>query len=133
LGKGAVNPLGIPKELVITLAMTHWQKLTKENVEAVPPSIIGVFQLSRDGETIHFVGRSDENLRDEIAQHMADGYTHFQWVKLPWVKETYEMHCRLFHLAGGVKKLDNKDHPEPPNGKSWLCQMSVKPSAMCNL
>ena len=113
--------------------MTHWMTLTKRNLETVPPEVIGVFQLSRDGNTINYVGRSDLNLRDEIAHFLDKGYTHFQWVKLPWIKETYEMQCRLYHHAGGAAKLDNEDHPEPPQGKSWLCQMSVKPSAICNL
>lgn len=113
--------------------MTHWLSLTKENLNSVPQNILGVFQLSRDGATIHYVGRADDNLRDAIAPFLGGKYTHFQWVQLPWIKETYEMHCRLYHHAGGAEKLDNKDHPESPVGKSWLCQVSVQPAAMCDL
>lgn len=113
--------------------MTHWTEFNKHHLSEVPKAIIGVFQLSRDGQSIHYVGRSDENLHDELVKFLDKGYRFFQWQKLPWSRETYEMHCRLFHHGGGTKKLDNDEHPLPPSGNAWPCRMSYKPSALCDL
>jgi len=113
--------------------MTHWEAFTAENLKQVPPSILGVFQLSKHGENIDYVGRADENLRDSLAAMLGKGYTQFQWVHLPWVKETFEMHCRLHHHGGGLKRLDNLDHPYPPEGKLWPCPVSAQTPSMCEI
>ena len=114
--------------------MTHWEAFTAENVKKVPESILGVFQLSKDGdENISYVGRADDNLRDRLMEQLGKGYTHFQWVHLPWVKETFEMHCRLHHHGGGLKKLDNLDHPYPPEGKLWQCPVSSQTPSVCDI
>ncbi|NUM89414.1 MAG: hypothetical protein HUU37_09445 [Bdellovibrionales bacterium] len=113
--------------------MTHWIEFTKQRLSEVPPAILGVFQLSRDGETVHCVGRSDEDLHAELSKFLDSGYRFFQWQKLPWAKEAYEMQCRLFHHAGGAGKLDNSEHPFPPEGHAWACRMSYKPAAVCDL
>ena len=111
--------------------MTPWTAFTRENVQKVPDGLLGVFQLAKGEANIAFVGRADDNLRDCLMEMLDKGYSHFQWVQLPWVKETYEMHCRLYHHAGGRKKLDNVDHPYPPEGKLWPCHMSSTTPAMC--
>lgn len=113
--------------------MSPWTEFTRENVNNVPESVMGVFQLSRGESNIAYVGRADEDLRDEILKYLDKGYTHFQWVPLPWVRETYEMQCRLYHHAGGRKRLDNVDHPYPPEGKFWQCAVSAMPPAMCEV
>lgn len=113
--------------------MTHWEAFTEENVKQVPAAILGVFQLSKGNEKIAYVGRADVNLRDQLMAILDKGYTHFQWVHLPWVKETFEMHCRLHHHGGGLKTLDNLDHPYPPEGKLWRCPVSSETPSMCEL
>lgn len=113
--------------------MSPWIEFTDKNLEKVPSGVLGCFQLARGEPNIAFVGRADEDLRTQIAAHLGKGYTHFQWVQLPWVKETFEMHCRLYHHAGGRRRLDNTDHPYPPEGKSWLCPLSVQPATLCEL
>jgi len=111
--------------------MTHWTPYTQENVQKVPEGLLGVFQLSKGDGNIDFVGRADTNLRAGLLEMLDKGYKEFQWVQLPWVKETYEMHCRLYHHGGGRKKLDNVDHPYPPDGKPWMCAISSTTPAMC--
>ena len=107
---------------------------TKENVQtSVPESLLGVFQLSKGGQEIAYVGRADVNLRAGLLEMLDKGYSEFQWVQLPWVKETFEMQCRLYHHGGGRKKLDNIDHPYPPEGKFWQCAMSSSTPSMCEL
>lgn len=106
---------------------------TRENVQKVPEGLIGVFQLSKGEANISYVGRADVSLRDALNEMLDRGYSHFQWVQLPWVKETFEMHCRLFHHGGGSHKLDNVEHPYPPEGKLWRCTVSAETPSMCEL
>lgn len=113
--------------------MTPWTPLTKENVQNVPEGLIGVFQLSKGEANIAYVGRADTSLRDDLAGMLGKGYSYFQWVQLPWTKETFEMHCRLFHHGGGLRTLDNPEHPYPPEGKLWRCPVSTETPAMCDL
>lgn len=113
--------------------MTHWEKFTQENVNLVPEGILGVFQLARGEGNIAFVGRADRDLRASLESHLSAGYSHFQWVQLPWVKETFEMQCRLYHHAGGKRRLDNLDHPYPPEGRTHACTVSSLAPSLCEI
>jgi len=113
--------------------MTPWIELNEQNLAAIPDNILGVFQLSRNANDIIYVGRSDLNIKEALKEFIGKNYTHFQWTQVPWEKEAFEMNCRLFHHAGGMKKLDNADHPYPPEGKFWKCTLSSQPPAMCEL
>ncbi len=94
---------------------------------------MGVFQLSKGEANIAYVGRADANLREELAGLLDKGYSFFQWVQVPWTKEAFEMHCRLYHHGGGRQKLDNPDHPYPPEGKLSCCPVSAESPSMCSL
>lgn len=98
----------------------------------VPESLLGVFQLSRGEANIAFVGRADLDMRQSLLAMLDKGYTHFQWTQLPWTKETFEMNCRLYHHAGGRRRLDNSDHPYPPEGKFWSCTVSAVSPSICD-
>jgi hypothetical protein len=111
--------------------MTPWTPFTAENVDQIQDGFLGVFQLARGIDNIAFVGRADKDLKVSLREFLNKGYTHFQWVQLPWVKETFEMHCRLYHHGGGRHRLDNGDHPYPPEGKVWSCPLSSTPPALC--
>jgi hypothetical protein len=113
--------------------MSPWTEFTPDNLRSIPEGLLGVFQLSRGGVHINYVGRADADLRASLGEMLERGFTHFQWVQLPWVKETFEMQCRLYHYAGGAKKLDNVDHPYPPEGKLWRCPVSTLSPANCEL
>ena len=113
--------------------MTPWIPFTEENVRSsVPENVLGVFQLSKTGEKVNYVGRADEDLRTTLIPLLGKGYSHFQWVQVPWTKEGFEMHCRLYHHGGG-KTLDNDDHPYSPEGKQLLCPLSAQPTALCSV
>lgn len=131
--KRKLNPLGIPNDFCNKYGMTPWTIFNQQNVNLIPEGLLGVFQLARGEANIAYVGRADKDLRQEISEHLNQGYTHFQWVQLPWTKETYEMHCRLYHHAGGKRRLDNLDHPHPPEGKFGRCPVSSTTPAMCEL
>lgn len=113
--------------------MTPWTIYNQENVNQIPEGLLGVFQLARGEANIAYVGRADKDLRHALGEFLDKGYTHFQWVQLPWTKETFEMHCRLYHHAGGKRRLDNLDHPHPPHGHSARCAVSSTTPAMCEL
>ena len=113
--------------------MTPWTEYTQENVNLVPDEIIGVFQLAHEEGKIAFVGGTYTDLRQSLNTYLGKGYTHFQWVKLPWTREVFEMSCRLYHFGGGGRSLDNIDHPYPPEGKFWSCPVSTKSAATCEL
>lgn len=110
--------------------MTPWKEFTAENIESVPESL-GVFLLARGEGNISYVGRADQNLRTSMKSFLNAGYTHFQWVKVPWEKEAYEMQCRLYHHEGGRKKLDNKDHPISADPRHAMCSIACVPSGLC--
>ena len=74
--------------------MSPWTPFTRENVQKLPDGLIGVFQLAKEEAKIAYVGRADDNLRDRLMEMLDRGYTQFQWVQLPWTRETYEMQCR---------------------------------------
>jgi hypothetical protein len=112
--------------------MSPWTEFTQENVNRIPEGILGVYQLAKESNEIAYVGRADDDLRRRVQEKLNQGYTHFQWVQLPWVKETFEMHCRLYHHAGGRHELDNVDHPYPPEGKLWRCAMTTQSAANCD-
>lgn len=111
--------------------MSPWTDFTQENVNCIPERFLGVFQLAKDSSSIAYVGRADQDLRQSLTEMLNKGYSHFQWVQLPWVKETFEMHCRLYHYAGGRIKLDNADHPHVPEGKLGQCPVTTLNPAMC--
>lgn len=131
--KRKLNPLGIPNDFCNKYGMTPWTIFNQQNVNLIPEGLLGVFQLARGEANIAYVGRADRDLRQSVSEHLDQGYTHFQWVQLPWTKETYEMQCRLYHHAGGKRRLDNLDHPHPPEGKSNRCPISATTTAMCEL
>lgn len=110
--------------------MTPWKEFTSENIDTVPESL-GVFLLARGEGNISYVGRADQNLRESLRAFLNQGYSHFQWVKVPWLKEAFEMQCRLYHHEGGRKRLDNKEHPFTNDPHYSLCQIACVPVGMC--
>ncbi len=111
--------------------MNRWLEFTEKNIIHVPVGVLGVFQLARGENCVAYVGRADRSLRDVIQEQMSKGYTHFQWVLVPWTKEGFEMECRLYHSHGGRRHLDNKTHPLPPSGLAWPCEIHCGPVGAC--
>lgn len=92
-------------------------------ISAVPDEIKGNYILRRkEGgkDKITYVGRSDTNLRERLLQHLHDAftYTSFYWMKASSEKEAFEQECRDYHH---YKPIDNKYHPDRPEGTSYPC------------
>lgn len=112
--------------------MTPWLEYNEKNLNAIP-EVMGVYQLAHEPESIKYVGRANENLRLEIAGFRDKGYKYFQWVKVPWEKEGFEMHCRLYHHAKSMHNIDNAMHPEKAGDMTSLCPVSCKPVFRCEI
>ncbi len=81
----------------------------------------GVYLLSRDGKTAHYVGRSDVNLHARIKDHVGKGYTHFWYTYSTSAQDAFQSECHLYHDFGGATYLDNKIHPQRPANCNWRC------------
>jgi hypothetical protein len=56
------------------------------------------------------------------------GYTHFEFSYAPSAKAAFEGECCTYHDFGGsYGSLDNKRHPAPPEGVSWMCPAHGSP------
>lgn len=50
------------------------------------------------------------------------GYTHFEFCYSPSAESAFEGECCAYHDFGGTYgSLDNRRHPEPPEGVPWMC------------
>lgn len=56
-------------------------------------------------------------------QGATSAYTHFAFCYAPSALAAFERECRDYHALGGSDGLDNRRHPEPPDGSPWACPM----------
>lgn len=70
---------------------------------------------------VEYVGRSDSDLNGRIKHGIAKGYKEFKFSYASTVKEAFEKECRNYHDFGGKAKLDNRCHPDRPDGKDYDC------------
>ena len=100
-------------------------KLTSAEVDKnVRINSVGAYALGRtQGETFNlsYVGRSDSDLNGRLKQHIEE-YAEFKFNYFPSPKSAFEKECNLWHDFDGPKgQLDNKVHPDRPNGADWKC------------
>ena len=81
----------------------------------------GVYVHSRDGKAAHYVGRSDQDVRRRLLDHVGSGYRSFWFAYASTPKGAFEQECTLFHRNGGEAGLDNLVHPQRPAGSFWKC------------
>jgi hypothetical protein len=86
----------------------------------VHPGKLGVYALSRDGFTIAYVGRSDNDLATRIIQSAREGrgYTSFWFAYVTSQYDGYWYECSFFHT---YRPHDNAIHPAKPTGTNWEC------------
>jgi hypothetical protein len=80
----------------------------------------GVYILSRDGKTAHYVGRSDSDLCVRIKQSTKEGsgylFLWYEYASSP--RAAYRLECLWFHKYA---PSDNTNHPAVPEGQNWRC------------
>ena len=81
----------------------------------------GVYVLSRNGNKAHYVGRSDSDLRSRLMSYVGSRYLKFWFTYATSAKDAFEKECLLYHQFGGSSSLDNKIHPQRPDGCTWRC------------
>ncbi|MEI6746346.1 MAG: hypothetical protein WCL34_10315 [Methylococcaceae bacterium] len=69
---------------------------------------------------VRYVGRSDSDLNARLKQHVGK-HPKFKYSYASSPKAAFEQECRNFHDFGGVEKLENKIHPDRPEGCAWEC------------
>lgn len=86
----------------------------------VATDIIGVYILSRDGRKVHYVGRSDSNLKGRLKQSILEGwgYRFFKVKYLNSPMRAYHQECKWWHK---YTPPDNSVHPKVPEGTYWRC------------
>ena len=107
-------------------------KYDKATIEKeIPEKVIGNYILGSVDENgyfdVRYVGRSDSDLKTRIG-HEIDRYSHFMFSIADSAREAYYQECLMWHLYGGDKgELDNKIHPDKPDGDSraecFICKM----------
>lgn len=66
---------------------------------------------------VEYVGRADSDLNDRI-KHGVGQYKRFKYSYAKNAKEAYEEECRNYH---DFSPVDNKRHPDKPDGKNYKC------------
>ena len=89
-------------------------------INRVDSGYIGVYLLSRNGVTIHYVGRSDSDLYWRLQKSIKEGerYRFFWFDYESSPMRAYKRECALWHRYGPV---DNTLHPAIPPYTSWRC------------
>jgi hypothetical protein len=86
----------------------------------VAPSRCGVFMLSRDGVSVDFVGRSDDDLYEKIKCKWKCGiaYKYFWYKYCNDSRQGYELECQFYHE---YLPQDNLLHPSYDEEGSFHC------------
>lgn len=70
---------------------------------------------------VHYVGRSDTDLNQELKARLDPKYKKFKYSYATSPKAAFEKECQNYHDFGEKEKLDNKVHPDRPDGTNWKC------------
>ena len=73
---------------------------------------------TKGGITVKYVGRSDVDVADRIADHLDEGYTHFRYLSATSAKDAFEQECYDYHR---FQCAANKYHPDKPDDTDYKC------------
>jgi hypothetical protein len=91
-------------------------------VVGISPGAYALGHLEPGTFYVHYVGRSDDNVNARLKGHLGEKYTDFEFRLLDSPEEAFEKECNLWHdFLGPEGRLDNKVHPDRPEGKDWKC------------
>ncbi len=108
-----------------SLDMKGPHSLLADEIEKHVENTIGNYALgykSEDGTfKVEYVGRSDTDINDRLKKHAIDKkYKMFKYSYATSKKAAFEKECKNFHDFGEID-LDNKIHPDRPDGSAWKC------------
>ena len=101
-------------------------KLTSDEVgKQVTKTSAGNYALGKvNSESIfivNYVGRSDDDVKARIEDHVGEKYSKFKFSYADSAKSAFLKECRNYHDFGEKEKLNNKVHPDRTKGKDWQC------------
>lgn len=71
---------------------------------------------------VEYIGRADTDVNERLKQHIREEYDDFKYSYASSPKAAFEKECKNYHEFGGPDgKLNNKIHPDRPEGTSWKC------------
>lgn len=79
---------------------------------------LGSLNVKKKNLTVEYVGRSDVDVADRIADHLDEGYTHFRYLYASSAKDAFEQECYDYHR---FQCSANKYHPDKPDGTNYKC------------
>lgn len=99
---------------------TSQMKPISEIYDYIDSGTLGVYILSRDRRKVHYVGRSDSNLKIRLKQSILEGsgyrFFKFKYVNSPM--RAYHLECKWWHK---YTPPDNRYHPAVPRWTNWRC------------
>lgn len=91
---------------------------------------LGFIEESDNSFVVHYVGRSDDDLRTRI-KHSIGRYSHFKFSQADSISDAYFKECKNWHDFGGEEKiLDNKIHPDRPDNMFIVCPYCISKSVL---
>jgi len=106
------------------LNMRGSYELTNEKIdEVVTKTSAGNYALGyvKDNSFyVKYVGRADSDVNDRLKKWVGY-YDCFKFSYASSPKAAFEKECENYHDFGETKSLDNKIHPDRPDGASWKC------------
>lgn len=70
---------------------------------------------------VQYIGRSDEDLRDDLRKWVGKGYSNFKFSFAGNPKSAFIKECKKYHEFGESNKLKNTIHPKRKSDSDWLC------------
>jgi|SRR5690554_2076317 len=109
-----------------SLGMNGPYDLTNQKIDAVITNkSAGNYALGYVNEDktfiVQYVGRSDSDLNGRLKTWVGKEYKSFKYAYATSPKAAFTKECENYHDFGGKDKLDNKSHPDRPNGSGWKC------------
>lgn len=106
--------------------LSSLEAITNERIDAVvtqkKPGVYALDKSAKGSFQVNYVGRADKDLNDRLKKWVGKGYKYFKFDYATSPKDAYEKECELWHDFGDPEgKLDNKNHPDCPNGTNWKC------------
>jgi len=109
---------------MVKLDMNGSYELKKEKIEEKITKISsGNYALGHIKDKsfiVEYVGRSDDDLNKRLIKWVSS-YKRFKFSYATSPKAAFEKECKNYHDFGENKSLDNKIHPDRPDGSSWAC------------
>ncbi len=95
-------------------------KTIDAQITKTSPGNYALGHLDKDGDFIpKYVGRADDDLNGRLKAHVGEKYKKFKYSYADSEKVAFEKECVNYHDF--EKQLDNKIHPDRPEGKEYKC------------